>query len=116
MPHERNPGIPLDLAWVAETRVNLPALLRRADSHKGRRSVKMEWQAAWYLRAITCTDLTTLAGDDTQVNVDRLCAKAKSPIQKDIIKALGCEGKNITTGAVCVYVLSPIATSNICTY
>ena len=29
------------------------------------------------LRAVTCIDLTTLAGDDTESNVKRLCFKAK---------------------------------------
>merc|ERR1711924_158634 len=62
-----NPGIPLDLQWVKRANVNLPALIRRAESHTKRRSVKKAWQAAWLLRATTCVDLTTLAGDDTDV-------------------------------------------------
>lgn len=69
MSHPRNPGTELDLAWVAEAQVNLAAVKRRSDQHKTRRSVKKDWQAAWYLRAITCVDLTTLAGDDTEGNV-----------------------------------------------
>ena len=48
-------------------------------------------------------DLTTLAGDDTPGNVQRLCAKAKNPIRDDIITALGCKDLKLTTGAVCVY-------------
>ncbi|EGD73041.1 DERA protein [Salpingoeca rosetta] len=103
MPHERNPGIPLDLSWVTEGRVNLAATKRRADQHKVRRSVKMEWQAAWLLRAVTCIDLTTLSGDDTEANVKRLCFKAKRPIRRDILETLGVADKKITTGAVCVY-------------
>ena len=66
-----NCGISLDLAWVETSRVNLPALLRRAETHMTRRSVKKEWQAAWLLRAVTCIDLTTLDGDDTPGNVNR---------------------------------------------
>jgi len=81
--------------------VNLPALKRRAETHKTRRSVKKIHQAAWLLRATQCVDLTTLAGDDTDVNVNRLCAKAKSPIRKDLLAAMGVGP--ITTGAVCVY-------------
>eukprot|EP00912_Choanoflagellata_sp_UC4_P000251 UC4_evm4s157 len=51
--HERNPGIDLDLTWaLAESRVNLPALLRRAATHKTRRSIKKQWQAGWLLRAV----------------------------------------------------------------
>jgi deoxyribose-phosphate aldolase len=63
----------------------------------------MEWQAAWYLRAVSCIDLTTLSGDDTASNVKRLCFKAKIPVQQDIVKDLGVEELNITCGAVCVY-------------
>ena len=65
----RNPGIPLDLGWVERSRVNLPAVQRRAATHKTRRSIKKEWQAAWLLRAVTCIDLTTLDGDDTPSKV-----------------------------------------------
>ena len=66
---ERNPGIPLDLAWVESSIVNLPATERRAATHKTRRSIKKEWQAAWLLRAVSCIDLTTLDGDDTPSKV-----------------------------------------------
>jgi deoxyribose-phosphate aldolase len=72
---ERNPGTPLDLAWVERCRVNLAATLRRAQTHQTRRSVKKDWQAAWLLRAIACTDLTTLAGDDTEANIHRIALK-----------------------------------------
>jgi len=98
-----NPGMPLDMEWVRHANVNLPALIRRADTHQKRRSVKKAWQAAWMLRATTCIDLTTLAGDDTDVNVNRLCSKAKNPIRKDLLRAMGVAPDSITTGAVCVY-------------
>lgn len=100
---ERNPGIPLDLGWVESTRVNLPATERRAATHKTRRSIKKEWQAAWLLQAVTCIDLTTLDGDDTPSNVTRLCYKAKAPVRQDLIQQLGVEDKKIMVGAVCVY-------------
>ena len=48
---------------------------RRAASLGTRRTVKQQWQAGWLLRAVTCIDLTTLAGDDTETNVARLCLK-----------------------------------------
>lgn len=95
--------MPLNLAWVESVHVNLPALIRRAETHKNRRSIKTDWQAAWLLRAVTVTDLTALSGDDTESNVERLCFKAKSPVRQDLIKKLGVSDKNITTGAVCVY-------------
>jgi deoxyribose-phosphate aldolase len=101
--HERNPGIPLDLGWVRSTRVNLSAAERRSATLGTRRSVKKDWQAAWLLRAITCIDLTTLAGDDTPGNVQRLCAKARQPVRPDLLEALGMGDVSVTTAAVCVY-------------
>ena len=100
---ERNPGTPLDLDWVYGTRINRSAVERRAATLITRRTVKREWQAAWLLRAITCLDLTTLAGDDTQGNVLRLCAKARRPVREDILEELGVSHLGIRVGAVCVY-------------
>ncbi len=98
-----NAGIPLDLNWVQEVRVNTSAVERRAQSQVSRRTVKKEWQAAWLLRAITCMDLTTLSGDDTDERVRRLCAKARQPIQHEIVKRLGIEKLGIKVAAACVY-------------
>lgn len=100
---ERNPGTELDLGWVNESRVNLSATERRAKTLTTRRSIKKDWQAAWLLRAITCIDLTTLAGDDTPGNVKRLCAKARNPLRTDLLEALGMEDAHLQVGAVCVY-------------
>ena len=50
-------------------------------------------QIAWLLKAATCIDLTTLSGDDTYTNVQRLCFKAKHPIRKDLLEAVGMQGK-----------------------
>lgn len=100
--HEpRNPGMDLDLDWVHAVEINTSAVERRCATLPGRRSVKKEFQAAWLLKAITCIDLTTLAGDDTEGRVRRLCAKAANPVNPAVLKALGVE--DITTGAVCVY-------------
>jgi len=101
--HERNPGIPLDLGWVHSARVNLSATQRRASTHTARRTVKKQWQAAWLLRAVTCIDLTTLSGDDTPSNVQRLAHKARQPVRPDLLEALGMADQRITVGAVCVY-------------
>ena len=97
----RNPGTELDLDWVARARANRSAIERRAASLPGRRSVKKDYQAAWLLKAISCIDLTSLSGDDTEGRVRRLCAKARQPVRADLLAALGVEG--LTTGAVCVY-------------
>lgn len=101
--NDRNPGMPLDLSWVEHARVNRSAVERRTASLPARRSIKKDWQAAWLLRAITCIDLTTLAGDDTPGRVRRLCAKARQPVRPDMLDALGFAGQTITVGAVCVY-------------
>jgi deoxyribose-phosphate aldolase len=98
-----NAGIPLDLHWVREMQANTSAIERRAQSQVARRSVKKEWQAAWLLRAITCMDLTTLSGDDTDDRVRRLCAKARQPIQRDLERKLGVEELHVKVAAVCVY-------------
>jgi deoxyribose-phosphate aldolase len=98
-----NSGIPLDLHWVREVQANTSAIERRAQSQVARRSVKKEWQAAWLLRAITCMDLTTLSGDDTDDRVRRLCAKARQPIQHDLVHKLGIEELGVKVAAVCVY-------------
>jgi len=98
-----NTGIPLNLDWVREVRVNTSAVERRVQSHVARRTVKKEWQAAWLLRAITCMDLTTLSGDDTDERVRRLCAKARHPVQQQLEQKLGIEELQIKVAAVCVY-------------
>jgi deoxyribose-phosphate aldolase len=98
-----NAGIPLDLNWVREVRVNTSAVERRTQSQVARRTVKKEWQAAWLLRAISCMDLTTLSGDDTEERVRRLCAKARQPIQHELAEKLGIEQIGIKVAAVCVY-------------
>lgn len=103
MTHQRNDGIPFDPTLIKDININRTAVERRAATLSGRRSVKKEWQAAWLLKAITCIDLTTLSGDDTKSNVNRLCAKAKAPVRKDLLEAMGMQDANIQVGAVCVY-------------
>jgi len=98
-----NRGIPLNLDWVENVRVNTSAVERRAQTLVTRRTVKKDWQIAWLLRAITCTDLTTLSGDDTDERVRRLCAKGRQPIRQDLVKLLGIESLNIQVAAICVY-------------
>lgn len=99
----RNPGVPLDLAWVRDVHVDAAAVERRAATLPARRTLKKEWQATWLLRAITCMDLTTLSGDDTPGRVQHLCAKARQPVRADILDGLGVAHLGIRVGAVCVY-------------
>jgi deoxyribose-phosphate aldolase len=100
---DRNPGTALTPEWFECVQVNYPAAERRAATLGARRSVKKEYQAAWLVKAVTCIDLTTLAGDDTPGRVHRLAMKARRPIRDDIVAALGLADAPPTVGAVCVY-------------
>ena len=99
---KRNTGVSLDASWFDQHQVNTSAAERRAASLTARRSVKKEYQAAFLVKALQCMDLTTLAGDDTQGRVQRLCAKARQPLRDDIVKGLGLSTMP-HVGAVCVY-------------
>ncbi len=101
--HRRNAGTELHPEWFESVEVNLSAAERRTASLSARRSVKKEFQAAWLVKALTCIDLTTLAGDDTPGRVHRLCAKARRPLRADLVAALGLEDRPPMVGAVCVY-------------
>ena len=111
--HPRPEAIALDVSWVQATTINRSAVERRCASHVARRSVKQDYQLAWLLRAITCIDLTTLAGDDTVGTVQRLCAKARQPVRQDLLDALGMTTKTVHVGAVCVYheMIAPAVTA-----
>jgi len=99
----RNRGAPLSPDWFESVGVNASAVERRAATLTTRRSVKKEYQAAWLVKAVTCIDLTTLAGDDTPERVRRLCAKARRPLSDELLAALGLLDSPPTVGAVCVY-------------
>jgi deoxyribose-phosphate aldolase len=98
-----NRGTSLNLEWVESVRANTSAIERRAATLPTRRTVKKDWQLAWLLRAITCMDLTTLSGDDTDERVRRLCAKARRPLRDELIEKLAVGDLEIRVGAVCVY-------------
>src|SRR5262249_2326367 len=98
-----NRGTSLNLDWVENVRVNTSAVERRAATLVTRRTVKKDWQIAWLLRAIGCMDLTTLSGDDTDERVRRLCAKARQPLQQELVEKLGIQELQLHVGAVCVY-------------
>lgn len=51
------------------------------------------------LLAVSCIDLTTLAGDDTSTNVERLCFRAVHALDDESL----ADYSNIHCGAVCVY-------------
>ena len=86
---KRNAGMDFRPELFGSIRVNRSAVERRAATIGTRRTVKKQYQAAWLLRAVTCIDLTTLSGDDTERRVARLCAKARQPVAPDLLEALG---------------------------
>ncbi|MBI2535672.1 MAG: deoxyribose-phosphate aldolase, partial [Gemmatimonadetes bacterium] len=102
-PSARNLGVPLELDWIREVRINRSAVERRTATIPRRRTVKKDWQAAWLLRAVTLMDLTTLSGDDTPGKVRRLCAKARQPVRLDVLEGFGAERLPVRVAAVCVY-------------
>jgi deoxyribose-phosphate aldolase len=99
----RNQGTALQPDTFEAIQVNLTAAERRAATLPSRRSVKKEYQAAWLVKALTCIDLTTLAGDDTPDRVRRLCAKAMRPLSDELLEGLGLTASPPKVGAVCVY-------------
>ena len=99
----RNPGTRFDPAPVRDVRINRSAIERHAATMGTRRTVKKDWQAAWLVHAIKTIDLTTLSGDDTVGTVKRLCAKARQPIQQQLLADIGLADIKLHTGAVCVY-------------
>lgn len=61
-----------------------------------------EYTHIWLIKTIEMIDLTTLAGDDTNSNVFRLCLKAANPLSSKVVNKLQLS-ENIRTAAVCVY-------------
>src|SRR5690606_16895700 len=97
---ERNQGMAFTPSLFLAREVNGPAAERIAAAVPSRRALKGLHQAAWLVNAVRCLDLTTLAGDDTAGRVQRLCAKARNPLGRELSEALGVD---VTVGAVCVY-------------
>ena len=98
-----NRGTEFHADWLEGIRINKSAIERRIATLAGRRAVKKDSQIAFMLKAVSCIDLTTLAGDDTPGRVRRLCGKAKQPVRQDVLDSFGMADMRLTTGAVCVY-------------
>lgn len=111
-----------DLEWISKVRVNTQAIFRRAQHIQALKIPKERWQvdtcsmnkmsnagagpplynaspsllqAAWLLKAITFIDLTTLSGDDTPSNVQRLCLKAIQPVRRDLLQKMDMHRKGL---------------------
>ncbi len=96
-------SIPFDRELLRHIHVNRSALGLRAALLGARRSFRRESEAAALLRAVQCLDLTTLAGDDTEKSIERLCAQALHPVAPETLCALGIPGIVVRAAAVCVY-------------
>ena len=101
----RNPGTDLDLDWALAVQANTSAIERRCKALPGRRSIKKTNQAAWLLKAITCIDLTTLSGDDTEDRVRRLCRKPRSWALPGLWRCGGAVAPHVSQAALTVSVL-----------
>ncbi|WP_308909388.1 deoxyribose-phosphate aldolase [Pseudokordiimonas caeni] len=102
-PQYVNVGTDFHADWLDDIRVNKSAVERRVAALDGARPVSGEALVAFLVKAISCIDLTTLAGDDTPGRVERLCAKARNPVRRDVLAAFDVADIGLTTGAVCVY-------------
>ena len=97
----RNPGVPLDLTQLEDVRIDptdvaarLSELGRTPGGHAGRKPSLM--------LALRCTDLTTLASDDTPGRVRSLCRRGRRPLVRPVEEALGST-EPLRVAAVCVY-------------
>lgn len=91
--------------WIENVNVNYRTLENSIKEIISRGNVNEKNNVkAWALKALTLTDLTTLAGDDTKSNVQRLCQRAAYPFPESAIEGLHEDVKKlIHTAAVCVY-------------
>lgn len=78
------------------------ALLSARSIGAGKQHTRLEWA----IKALTLTDLTTLAGDDTNSNVERLCLQSVHPFTTKLLAQYQKRQQDVTpvqTAAVCVY-------------
>lgn len=84
--------------------INLRALEASAKYYSSIGNVSDLKETFWALKALTLTDLTTLAGDDTASNVRRLCMRAAYPFTDSELHFLDTDIRSkLHTAAVCVY-------------
>lgn len=98
----RNSGMAIDLAWINSTRMN-PSVVEQTAAALVNRAALTRESIAPLLRAISVLDLTTLADDDSDERVRRLCARARQPLPPDLVARLGSEAARLHAAAVCVY-------------
>jgi deoxyribose-phosphate aldolase len=97
-----NPGISLDLDWIRNVRVDTDDIDRKAKKLAAEVAVQKS-SVELLLRAIACTDLTTLADDDTEERVRQLCVKARQPLPPALLARFANEHPMLRVAAVCVF-------------
>ncbi|XP_023162195.1 deoxyribose-phosphate aldolase [Drosophila hydei] len=104
MEMEVNKIMPYD-ASVLKVNFSLPEINKNASNLSQNSSVTGYYEVAWALKALTLTDLTTLAGDDTASNVRRLCVRASLPFEPQLLEKSIEDSllSDIHCAAVCVY-------------
>lgn len=91
-------------SYIYALNINLRALEESAKRYSSIGKLTALEETVWALRALTLTDLTTLAGDDTQSNVRRLCMRAAYPFTDSELCQLHQDDRaKLHTAAVCVY-------------
>lgn len=102
----RNVGIPYAAGAWQKQRIHITSITTQLNYWKQRRQLLGAERLTALLQAITCLDLTTLAGNDTTTNVQQLCARAKQPFAKPLLEKLAAKGQpiqDLQVAAVCVY-------------
>ena len=97
----RNAGLKFGLEPL-KVDINQSVIEEHLQNLATENDLSSEQKIAGLIKVITCIDLTTLSGDDTSDKVKKLCTKARQPIKREILEALGND-LNITVAAVCVY-------------
>ena len=103
MPNDptRNPGVPLGLMQLEDVRSD-PTEVAEHLSELGRPASGDAERKRSLMLALRCTDLTTLASDDTPRRVRSLCRRGRRPFVRAVEKALGST-EPLRVAAVCVY-------------
>ncbi|GIY86512.1 deoxyribose-phosphate aldolase [Caerostris extrusa] len=83
--------------------IEMPAMKNIIEKRHSHIRIDETAQIDSLLKAVTCIDLTTLCGDDTECNVKNLCHKAKNPLQQSLLDSLGINYEEFHIAAVCVY-------------
>jgi len=97
-------NIKFDYALIENVNINLYNVENQVKDILLSHNIKDKTnRAAWLMRAVSCIDLTTLAGDDTKCNVRRLCYKAATPLPLNCHNGVTEDYEKFTTAAVCVY-------------